>query len=435
MATPEIAELTPGQHLGRYRIEGPISAGAMGAVYRAHNIVTGTDVAVKQMTNTEHAARFEIEARLLSQLAHPRVVKVLDHFLDASGIYYIVMELIDGTDLGRVLEDRGDPGLPVDEVIEWARETCEALAYVHEQQIVHRDVKPQNLIRSEDGVVLVDFGVATQLDTTAGTVGVGTPRFMAPEVFAGGAVSPRSDVFSLGATVWTLLSGSTPVYADDRRLHEEVPGVTPELEQTLRAALEIIPERRIASIEAFAAALGAPVRAREGASLATSVEQTDAPKTLIEAVVRTAAGVFEAAAASIALVDQTTSELVYQAAWGAGAREIVGVRLAPGVGIAGAVVQSGAGTAVPECRSDPRFAAQVAAGTGYVPHTMVVVPLKRGERTLGVLAVLDRRDAGAYGPNDVMRAELFAELAVAALAVGPGAFQPSGIRETMPGAE
>src|SRR3954452_669095 len=223
MATPEIGELTRGQHLGRYRVEGPISAGAMGAVYRAHNIVTGTDVAVKQMISTEHAARFEIEARLLSQLAHPRVVKVLDHFLDASGVYYIVMELIPGTDLGRVLERRGDPGLPVGEVIEWARQSCEALAYVHEQQIVHRDVKPQNLICGENGVVLVDFGVATQLDASAGTVGVGTPRFMAPEVFAGGAVSPRSDVFSLAATVWTLLSGSAPVYADDRRLCEEVP--------------------------------------------------------------------------------------------------------------------------------------------------------------------------------------------------------------------
>src|SRR5919202_310382 len=120
MATPEIGELTPGQHLGRYRIEGPISTGAMGAVYRAHNIVTDTDVAVKRMLETHHAARFEIEARLLSQLEHPRVVKVLDHFQDASGVYYIVMDLIDGVDLGRMLESRGDPGLPVDDVLGWA---------------------------------------------------------------------------------------------------------------------------------------------------------------------------------------------------------------------------------------------------------------------------------------------------------------------------
>jgi Protein kinase domain/GAF domain len=428
MATPQIPDLTPGQHLGRYRIEGPISAGAMGAVYKAHNIVSGEDVAIKRMLETEHATRFEIEARLLSQLKHPRVVEVLDHFQDSDGVYYIVMELIDGTDLGRLLEERGNPGLPVGEVLEWSQHACEALRYVHQQQIVHRDVKPQNLILGEEGVVLVDFGVATRLDATdTGTVGVGTPRFMAPEVFAGGAISPRSDVFSLGATVWNLLAGSPPVYADDTKLSDTVPGVTPELEQTLRYSLEIIPERRIASIEAFANALGSPLRTSEGASLALSADDADESGSLMEAIVRTAAGIFEAAAASIALVDRATNELVFQAAWGSGAREIVGVRLAPGVGIAGAVIESGDGQAVPECRHDPRFAAQVAAGTGYVPHTMLVVPLKRGGMTLGVLSVLDRRDGNAYTPADVTRGDLFAELAVTALAVGPGAFQPSGV--------
>jgi predicted Ser/Thr protein kinase len=428
MATPQTPDLTPGQHLGRYRVERPISTGAMGAVYLAHNIVTGDDVAIKRMLETDHAARFEIEARLLSQLQHPRVVEVLDHFQDSNGVYYIVMELIRGADLGEVLEDRGDPGLPVEEVLEWSRQACEALRYVHEQQIVHRDVKPQNLILGDEGIVLVDFGVATRLDATdAGTVGVGTPRFMAPEVFAGGAVSPRSDVFSLGATVWNLLAGTAPVYADDTKLCEQVPGVSAELEQTLRATLEIIPERRIASVEAFAQALGAPLRTSEGASLALSVDEADVSTSLMEAVVRTAAGIFEAAAASIALVDRATNELVFQAAWGAGAREIVGVRLPPGVGIAGAVVESGQGQAVPECRKDRRFATQVAAGTGYVPHTMVVVPLKRGGITLGTLSILDRRDGSPYTPADVTRAELFAELAVTALAVGPGAFQPSGV--------
>ena len=207
------------------------------------------------------------------------------------------------------------------EVIEYARQTCEALQYVHDQQIVHRDVKPQNLICGERGVVLVDFGVATQLDATdAGTVGIGTPRFMAPEVFAGGVASARSDVFSLAATVWNLITGEAPVYADDMKLAEKFPEVSVELEETLRAGLEIIPERRVASIEAFALALGAGTLEREGASLAQSLQEADAPANLIEAVVRTAAGVFEAAAASIALIDRTTQELVFQAAWGAGAR-------------------------------------------------------------------------------------------------------------------
>src|SRR5437763_4543712 len=427
MAIPQAQQLPPGSQLGRYRIEGYLSEGAMGAVYRAHNIVTATDVAIKQMLGSEHTARFEIEARLLAQLEHPRVVEVLDHFQDASGVYYIVMELVPGSDLGKMLEDRGDPGLPVPEVIEYARQTCEALQYVHEQQIIHRDVKPANLICGENGVTVVDFGIATQLSATdTGTVGIGTPRFMAPEVFAGGVASPRSDVFSLAATVWNLITGEPPVYADDTKLHEEYPEVSAELEETLRAGLEIIPERRVASIEAFALALGAGVLERGGASLAQSLADSDAPANLIEAVVRTAAGVFEAAAASIALIDRTTTELVFQAAWGAGAREIVGVRLPPGVGIAGAVVASGDGQAVPECRSDPRFAAQIAAGTGYVPHTMAVVPLKREGRVLGCLSVLDRRDGGSYGPNDLTRAQLFTELAIAALEVDPTAFMGLG---------
>jgi hypothetical protein len=424
MAIPDAQRMPEGSQLGRYRIEGYLSEGAMGAVYRAHNIVTDTDVAIKQMLGSEHTARFEIEARLLAQLKHPRVVEVLDHFQDSNGTYYIVMELVPGSDLGRMLDERGSPGLPVPEVIEYARQACEALQYVHEQQIIHRDVKPANLICGDGGVTLVDFGVATQLTTTdTGTVGIGTPRFMAPEVFAGGMASPRSDVFSLAATVWNLITGEPPVYADDTKLAERFPEVTSELEGTLRAALEIIPERRVASIDAFALALGAGMLEREGASLATSLPEADAPSNLIEAVVRTAAGVFEAAAASIALIDRTTQELVFQAAWGAGAKEIVGVRLPPGVGIAGAVVESGEGQAVPECRSDPRFASQIAAGTGYVPHTMVVVPLKRDGQTVGALSVLDRRDGGPYGPYDVERANLFAELAIAALEIEPSAMR------------
>ncbi|MEA2443231.1 MAG: hypothetical protein QOJ12_523, partial [Thermoleophilales bacterium] len=245
-------------------------------------------------------------------------------------------------------------------------------------------------------------------------------RYMAPEVFAGGAVSARADVFGLAATMWTLITGEPPVYGDPTQLAEEYDGVSPELEQTLRAGLEIIPERRVASVAAFANALGERLSTSAGQSLALSLKETAGPRNLIEAVVRAAAGVFEAAAASIALTDRTTGELVYQAAWGAGAKEIVGVRLPAGVGIAGSVVAGGEGIAVPECRNDPRFAAQIAAGTGYVPNTMLVVPLKGTEGgVMGVLSVLDRRDGGAYDERDVMRAESFAELTVVALEVDP----------------
>jgi putative methionine-R-sulfoxide reductase with GAF domain len=414
---------------GRYTVLEPISSGAMGAVYRVHDSETGTDVALKRLTDTRHAARFDIEARLLSHLRHPRVVRVLDHFDEPTG-RYIVMELIEGTDLGVLIKKRGNPGLPLGEALDYTREACEALQYVHEQQIVHRDVKPQNLIDSRHGVVLVDFGVARELEEEeSGTVGIGTPRFMAPEVFAGGTVSPRSDVFGIAATLWTLITGKPPVYAEPTKLSDMCPDVSPTLERTIRAGLEMVPERRVASISAFAKAIGADIEPARGRSLALSVDKPDAPRSMMEAVVRTAAGVFEAAASSIALTDATTGELVYQSAWGAGAREIVGVRLPPGTGISGDVVASGEGQAVRDCRSDPRFAAQIAAGTGYVPRTMLVVPLLRGGKAIGALSLLDRRDGGFYSSSDMERATMFAELAVTALDVQPDVFTSLGAAE------
>jgi eukaryotic-like serine/threonine-protein kinase len=418
---------------GRYHVVEPISAGAMGAVYRAVDSETGTEVALKQSTSPHHDQRFEAEARLLGSLQHPRVVRIIDHFAESSG-QYLVMELVRGIDLGVLLKQRGAPGLPVDQSVEYVRQACEALQYVHDQQIVHRDVKPQNMILSEQGVVLVDFGIARLLDESEseGTVGIGTPRFMAPEVFAGGRISPRTDVFGIAATLWTLIAGRAPVYADSTKLSSTADDVSPELERTVSAGLELIPERRVASVAAFAKALGAPLRTETGLSLAVSIEDPDASRSLLEAVVHTAAGVFGAAAASICLLDETTGELVYQSAWGAGAREIVGVRLPAGTGIAGKVVSSRAGEAVPDCRSDGRFAARIAAGTGYVPYTMLVVPLQRAGGAIGALSILDRRDGRSYREDDLEPAMLFGDLAVKALDVAPGQFTSLGMTRMFP---
>ena len=409
---------------GRYTVDGPISSGGMAAVFAARDAESGTRVAVKHMSEPRHATRFEIEARLLAGLDHSRVVRIIDHFRDEGGTY-LVMELVEGSDLGRVLRERGDPGLPVEEAVEYGRQACEALQYVHEQQIVHRDIKPANLILGESGVVLVDFGIAREVAPDGGgTVGIGTPHFIAPEVFSGGAVSPRTDVYGLAATLWNLITGRPPPEGRLRAISETHSGVSPELEQTLRAGLEVVPELRIPSAAAFAEALGSPLGPSEGRPLVLSVARPRAPRSLLEGIVRTAAGVFDAASASLALADSTTGELVYQAAWGAGAEEIAGVRMEKGEGIAGAVISSGEPQVVPECAADPRFSQTVAAGTGYVPNTMLVVPLERGRRAIGVLSLLDRRDGGAYGPADIPRAALFADLALSALGAevtdGPG---------------
>jgi tRNA A-37 threonylcarbamoyl transferase component Bud32 len=406
-----MGSLAPGTQVGdAYQIVAPISSGGMGAVYRARHRSSGEDVALKQMLEPGGARRFGIEARLLSALDHPRVVRVLDHFEDADG-HFLVMELVGGRSLWEVVAQRGTPGLPVAEAVEYVGQACEALAYVHAQHIVHRDVKPENLILGSDGVVLVDFGIAREYSPgDEGTGAIGTPGYMAPEV-VGGFVSPRSDVFGIAATLWTLLTGNAPRYGATIELGIE------GLDSALRTGLALDPNRRTASVEAFAGAIGRPLGATAGVSLARVVEQPGMPRTLMEAVVRAAAGVFEAAASSLALLDPATGELVYEAAWGAGTGEIVGMRLGPGVGVAGAVVASGQGEAVPDCRADSRFAAGVAARTGYVPSTLLTVPLRRGERTLGVLQVLDRRDGQGYGPEDVERAAAFADLALMAVDV------------------
>jgi eukaryotic-like serine/threonine-protein kinase len=400
----------------RYEIVGPISSGAMGAVYRAIDRERGGEVALKRLLDLRNAARFEIEARLLSSLSHPRVVKVLDHSQDDEGLY-IIMELVRGTDLGQQLSERGDPGLPYAEAIEYARHACEALQYVHDQQIVHRDVKPQNMILCDAGVVLVDFGVARAIgsDETVGTIAVGTPRYMAPEVFAGGTVSPASDVFSLAATLWTLTVGAPPRYGDVMKIDKVAPGLPPELAEALTGGLEMLPEMRIPSALAFAEAVGVPISERGGESLAQSLGRAPVHRRVIEAIVRTAAGMFEAAACSIALVEPSSGDLVYEAAWGAGAAEVVGLRLPPGAGLSGSVVASGEAVAVPECRKDPRWKPQVAAKTGYVPYTMLVTPLIKDGRPIGALSLLDRRDGGPYRHEDLARAALFADLAVVAL--------------------
>ena len=367
------AELSPGTRLaGRYEVEARLSAGAIGAVYRAR-AADGRAVAIKHLVDTTQADRFEIEARLLSRLAHPRVVEVVDQFGD-SGSRYLVMRLVEGLDLNQILLRDGGPGLPIDDVLEYARQAAEALRYVHEQNIVHRDVKPHNLILGPAGVVVVDFGIARERADDVGTRAIGTPLYMAPEVLVGEEVSPRSDVYGLAATVWALLVGRPPSYDDATPLARTVAGVSTGLEGTLRAALAIRPERRLASMEAFAAGLGTPLGPGEGRSLALSAGP--APNELLERLVRTTAGVFEAAAASIALVDRATSEVVYEAAWGSGADEVVGVRLEPGQGLAGSVVESGEGLAISNCRRDARFDEAIARKTGYVPHTMLRRPTR-----------------------------------------------------------
>jgi hypothetical protein len=395
---------------GGYRLGEQVSSGGMGAVHRGW-APDGEPVALKRLLDLSNAARFEIESRLLARLSHPRVVPVRGRIEDESG-QYLIMDWVEGVDLGRHLRERGSPGLAFEEVQRLALEAGEALSYIHGELTVHRDVKPQNLMLAGSGVTLVDFGIARDLGATSQqTVEIGTPGFMAPEAYVGGPYSPRTDVYGLAATVWTLLAGKPPALGQ----RGAPPGLSGPAAATLRAALEVNPERRLPSIDALIDGLGGTLPERRGSPLAV------ATGSLMEAVVRTAAGVFDAAAVSVALTDPGGG-LVYVAAWGTGADEIVGQRLEPGQGISGAVVVSREGEVV-DCRTDPRFAAAVARGTGYVPQTMIAVPLIGGQRVAGALNVLDHRAGSPYGLVDLQRAQLFADLAMAALASDPDALE------------
>ena len=387
----------------------------MGSIYEAVD-PDGRRVAAKRLLDERHAARFEIEGRLLSRLHHPRVVEVLGMVEDASG-RYLMMEWVEGDDLAHVLRRDGKPGLPEDQVIKITLEAAEALRYVHEQQTIHRDVKPQNLMLSPDrGIVLVDFGIARDLAADSATEGIGTPGYMAPEAFTGGPLSPRTDVYGLAMTAWTLLTSVPARYASV----QPPEGTSQALLGTIDAALAVDPERRLPSMQAWADGLGGRLPTERGRDIGVSAAVGEATAKVLSAVVKTAAGVFDAAATSIAL-RRPDGGLDYQAAWGAGADEVVGMRLLPGQGIAGRVLATGVGEVIQDCRNDPDFAAATARRTGYVPYTMIVAPLIPDDVAVGVLTVLDKRDGGAYDVADLARSAMFADLALAAMDAEPGA--------------
>jgi hypothetical protein len=398
---------------GGYVLGEQTATGGMGGVHRATD-ARGRPVAAKRLLPGGEVTRFEIEARMLRRLSHPRVVEVLDTVVHGPE-HYLIMEWVDGEDLAALLRRAGAPGLPVADVTEWTLQAAEALRYVHAQQLVHRDVKPQNLMLARDrGVVLIDFGIARELAPDGGTRDIGTPGYMAPEAFTGGPFTPRTDVYGLAATAWALLTGRPPQLG----ALGPPPEVPPPIAATLVAALSVDPERRLESVDALAAGLGGDLPATTGRGLGVSADPRHGE--LLEAVTRTAAAVFDAAATSLALA-LPDGALSYRAAWGAGADLVVGMTVPRGRGIGGRVLATGVGEVVPDCRSDPDFASAVAARTGYVPHTLISVPLIDGAAPIGVLTILDRRDGSPYDVADLRRAAVFADLACAALRAGPGA--------------
>jgi len=216
---------TPLSRIGRYELQALIGQGGMGSVYKAYDPHIDRSVALKTITIVDPSwrARFQREVRIAGRLNHPHIVTVFD-VGETGQVAYIVMELIEGKTLANLLPSR----LPWPEAIELLLPICRALEYAHQQGVIHRDVKPANILLTADGrVKLTDFGVArldsTQQLTNTGAV-IGTLLYMAPEQLAGKSVDLRADIYALGVILFELIVGQNPFLTSDgerafNRLH------------------------------------------------------------------------------------------------------------------------------------------------------------------------------------------------------------------------
>ncbi|MDC3962188.1 serine/threonine-protein kinase [Polyangium jinanense] len=280
---------------GRFEIEVRAGAGGMGTVYRAHDRATGSPVALKVIHQpaSDATRRFDVEARALAELSHPHVVRYVTHGLSEAGFPYLVMEWLEGEDLATRLA-RGP--LTLEECLLLARRVAAGLGAAHARGIVHRDVKPTNLVlvgRAIEGVKLVDFGLAqlgamSRKLTRSGMI-LGTPGYMAPEQASGdGApIDARADVFSLGAVLYECLTGRPPFQADNlmalfaKLLLEEAPRLA-EARPDLPPRLDVLMARLLAKDPTSRPANGAALEAELATLDALGTEETDEVPTLAD---------------------------------------------------------------------------------------------------------------------------------------------------------
>jgi eukaryotic-like serine/threonine-protein kinase len=257
---------------GRYELGERLGLGGMSTVLVAFDTRLERHVAIKLLAehladDAQFVTRFRREAMAAARLVHPNIVQVYDYGLDEpSGRYYIVMERIVGPSGAQVLRDRGR--LPIDEAVDWIVQACRGLEYAHRHGLVHRDVKPGNLLMSEgDGTVkLADFGIAKTASeessiTQVGSV-LGTAAYLAPEQAAGEEAGPAADLYGLGVVAYQLLAGRLPYEAASltelalkqqreipQPLHHVDPSIPPQLAVAVERALALTPQQRYASAD------------------------------------------------------------------------------------------------------------------------------------------------------------------------------------------
>lgn len=271
---------------GRYRVARLLGQGGMGAVYRAWDLTLNIPVALKEMLPDpgmspqeleQFRQQFQQEAVVLAGLVHPNLPRVTD-FFEWGGRDYLVMDFIEGESLATLIDRQG--ALPEYQVVAWAGQLLDALDACHQRNILHRDIKPQNIIICADGrAVLVDFGLVKLWDprnpqTQRIIAGMGTREYASPEHFGmrGWHTEPRSDIYSLGATLYHALTGQEPPSAMARFTDGDTLAAPRTLglrlqsqtETALLQALALDPNRRFPHVRAMKAALGGAVRQDEG---------------------------------------------------------------------------------------------------------------------------------------------------------------------------
>jgi serine/threonine-protein kinase len=245
---------------GRYRLDAQIGTGGMSTVYRAFDTTLERVVAVKLMhreiaSDSDQLERFRREARAVAQFSHPHIVGVIDAGED-DGRPYIVFEYVEGETLKERIRRSGR--LPVDESLAYAIEITRALGAAHHRGIVHRDIKPQNVLIDEEGMAKVtDFGIARSLDeeglTADGRV-LGTTDYVSPEQALGHAVNGQSDIYSLGIVLWEMLTGDVPFHGENqvavamKHVREDLPDVQrvrPELSASVASVLDRMTSKKL----------------------------------------------------------------------------------------------------------------------------------------------------------------------------------------------
>ena len=254
-------------HLGdRYRLHGEVARGGMARVYRADDLVRGGEVAIKVIRPELAAAlghgRFLQEIRILARLNHPNILPLLDS-REGGGRLYYVSRYIAGSSLQRRLATEGP--LPLEEVVRIGRDVAAALDHAHGNEVIHRDVKPGNILLDDDRALVCDFGIARAVElagvdrlasSSSGFV-LGTPAYMGPEQATGGAIDYRCDVYGLGCVLYEMLTGEPPftgptaqavlarsLSGEFRAIRTVRPDVPATAEAAIRSGLASEPDRR-----------------------------------------------------------------------------------------------------------------------------------------------------------------------------------------------